>query len=101
MGYGKLMVGVVIRIQMLFIEVANRALEWHQGSIESVAGGTMVSVYPATESWKGQGGGGKRMYKGSQGQKESLHKDVRGQELGALLISAKGRGHKYDLQWYI
>ena len=50
MGYGKLMVGVVGRIQMLFIEVANRALEWHQGSIESVAGGTMVSVYPATES---------------------------------------------------
>ena len=50
MGYGKLMVGVVGRIQMLFLEVANGVLEWHQGRIESVAGGTMVSVYPATES---------------------------------------------------
>ena len=50
MGYGKLMVGVVGRIQMIFLEVANVVLEWHQGSIESVAGGTMVSVYPATES---------------------------------------------------
>ena len=41
------------------------------------------------------------MYKGSQGQKENLHKYVRGQELGALLISAKGRGKKYGLKWYI
>ena len=50
MGYGKLMVGVVGRIKIIFLEVDKGVLEWHQGRIESVAGGTMVSVYPATES---------------------------------------------------
>ena len=30
MGYGKLMVGVVGRIQIIFLEVANGVLEWHQ-----------------------------------------------------------------------
>ena len=39
-----------VRIQIIFIEVANGFLEWHQGRIESVAGGTMVSVYPATDT---------------------------------------------------
>ena len=50
MGYGKIMVGVVGRIHMIFLEVTKGVSEWYQGWKEAVAGGTMVSVYPATES---------------------------------------------------
>ena len=38
------------------------------------------------------------MYKFSQIQKERLRKDRRIQELDTLLVSVKGRGHKYGLQ---
>ena len=44
------MVGVVGRIQMIFLEVAKVVLEWYQGLTESVAGGTMSLVSPATAS---------------------------------------------------
>ena len=38
------------------------------------------------------------MHKVIQGQKERLCKDGRGQDLNALLLGTKGRGHKYDVQ---
>ena len=44
------MVGVVGRIQMVFMEVAKGVLEWHQIWIEAVAGGTMALVSPTTAS---------------------------------------------------
>ena len=42
------MVGVVGRIQVLFMEVAKVVSQRHQGWIYSVADGTMASVSPAT-----------------------------------------------------
>ena len=49
-GYGNFMVGVVGRIQMIFLEVAKGVSQWHQVWIEAVAGGTMSLVSPATVS---------------------------------------------------
>ena len=49
-GYGKFMVGVVGRIQMLFLEVAKGVLQWNQEWAASVAGGTMASFPPAIDS---------------------------------------------------
>ena len=50
MGYGKIMVGLVSRLQMLFIEVAKGVSEWYKGQKEAVTGGTMALVYPSTVS---------------------------------------------------
>ena len=40
---------VVGRLQMLFLNVSKGVSEWNQGRIEAVSGGTMASVFPATE----------------------------------------------------
>ena len=44
----KLIVEVVGRLQMIFLEVDKGVSEWHQGRTESVEGGIMASVSPAT-----------------------------------------------------
>ena len=50
MAYVKLMVGVVGRIQILFMEIAKVVLEGHQGRTKSVAGVNMALVPSATVS---------------------------------------------------
>ena len=47
---GKLVMEVVGRLQMLFLDFANGFLEWHQLRTESVIGVTMALVTPATAS---------------------------------------------------
>ena len=58
--------GVVGRIQIIFIGVAKVVLQGCQGCTESVACGTMDSVSPATASRNGRESGGKGMYKVGQ-----------------------------------
>ena len=49
-GYGKLTVEVVGMIKMVFMGISKVFLEWHYGWTESVAGGNLASVSPATAS---------------------------------------------------
>ena len=49
-GYGKLIVGVVGRIRMLFLDVSKGFLEGHQGRTEAVADETIELVSSTTAS---------------------------------------------------
>ena len=73
---------------MIFMEFNKGVSQGHQGWKKAVAGGTMASVYPATEIRKGQESGGKGMYQVGQGWEQRLYKDGRGKDLDALLLDA-------------
>ena len=45
MGYGKIMVGVIVGIYILFLGVAKVVSECHQRRTEALSGGTVVLVH--------------------------------------------------------